>query len=106
LIVQGEHFTDTAQILISGAPAETVLVNDANVQFTLPAAAGGSFVEIAVADGNAATLPVDAAADAIQLTAAEVQSLVNAAALSADGERLAVVVADRGGRVLAIYRRP
>ena len=45
-------------------------------------------------------------ADGVQLTAAEVQSLVNAAALSADGARLAVVVADRAGRVLAIFRRP
>jgi uncharacterized protein GlcG (DUF336 family) len=106
LIVQGEHFTDTAQILIAGAPANTSPLDDATAQFTLPPTAGGSFVEIAVADGNAATLPVDAAADAVQLTAAEVQALVNSAALSADGASLAVVVADRAGRVLAIYRRP
>jgi uncharacterized protein GlcG (DUF336 family) len=105
LIAEGEQFSSAAQILINGAPAETTPLDDANVQFTLPSGAGGSFVEIAVADGDAATLPVDAAADAIQLTAAEVQSLVNAAALSADGERLAVVVADRAGRVLAVFRR-
>ena len=106
LVVQGERFTDSAQILISGAPAETTPLDAANLRFTLPAGAGGSFVEIAVAEGNSATLPVDAAADAIQLTAAEVQSLVTAAALSADGERLAVAVADRAGRVLAVFRRP
>jgi uncharacterized protein GlcG (DUF336 family) len=106
LIVQGSGLTEAVQILIAGAPADSVPLDDSTVQITLPAAAGGSFVEIAVADGNAGTLPVDAPADGVQLTAIEVQALVNAAALSADGARLATVVVDRAGRVLAIFRRP
>ncbi len=105
LIVQGQNFTEGSQILIAGAPAETALLDDATAQFTLAAGAGGSFVQIAVAEGNAATFPVDAAADTVQLSAAEVQSLVSAAALAADGVRLAVVVVDRAGRVLAVFRR-
>jgi uncharacterized protein GlcG (DUF336 family) len=40
-----------------------------------------------------------------QLTAAEVQSVVSAAASAAGGEGMAIVVVDRPGRVLAIYRR-
>ncbi|HTS30679.1 MAG TPA: heme-binding protein [Bryobacteraceae bacterium] len=40
-----------------------------------------------------------------QLSAAEVQTVVAAAASAAGGEGMAVVVVDRPGRVLAIYRR-
>src|SRR5207302_2965185 len=58
------------------------------------------------ADGNAASVPVDAAADAVQLTAAEVQALVLNAAMAADGPGIAIAVVDRAGNVLAIYRRP
>jgi uncharacterized protein GlcG (DUF336 family) len=60
-------------------------------------------------DGNvspAAVVPVDAPFDAVQLAAADVQTLVTNAALASDGAGLAVAVVDRAGRVLAIYRRP
>jgi hypothetical protein len=87
--LQGSGFTEATQILIAGAAADSVPLDDANVQFTLPPGVGGSFVEIAVLEGNAATLPVDSAADAVQLTASEVQAIVSAAALSTDGARLA-----------------
>src|ERR1700686_3093177 len=57
LTVQGSGFADGAQILIAGSPADTTPIDDTSAQFTLPAEAGGSFVEIAVVDGNAASLP-------------------------------------------------
>ncbi|HXB73232.1 MAG TPA: heme-binding protein [Candidatus Acidoferrales bacterium] len=106
LTVQGSGFTDGAQILIAGSPADTTLIDDTTAQFVLPAEVGGSFVEIAVADGNAASLPVDGATDPVQLTAAEVQTIAMTAANLADGLRFAVVIVDRAGRVLAVYRRP
>jgi uncharacterized protein GlcG (DUF336 family) len=43
--------------------------------------------------------------DPNQLTAAEVDSLVTNAALAVDGPGLAIVVSDRAGNTLAIYRR-
>jgi uncharacterized protein GlcG (DUF336 family) len=110
LTVQGSGFAAGAQILIAGTPVDTAAVDDANAQFTLPAGAGGSFLEIAVTDGvtlgNAASLPVDAAADAIQLTAAEVQAIALKAAGLADGANFAAVIVDRAGHVLAVYQRP
>jgi uncharacterized protein GlcG (DUF336 family) len=106
LMVEGSGFADGAQILVAGSPADTTRLDDSSAQFTLPAGAGGSFVEIAVAGGNAASLPVDAPTDAIQLSAAEVQAIALKAATLADGPRLAVVIVDRAGRVLTVYRRP
>jgi hypothetical protein len=50
--------------------------------------------------------PKPAATDPTQLTAAEVDSLVTNAALAADGPAAAIVVSDRAGNALAIYRRP
>jgi uncharacterized protein GlcG (DUF336 family) len=40
-----------------------------------------------------------------QLTAAEVQSIINGAASAAGGDGMAIVVVDRPGRVLGIFRR-
>ena len=110
LTLLGANFTADAQILVAGTPADTIAMDDATAQFTLPANAGGSFVEIGIADstgaGNAATIPAATPADGIQLAAAEVQSLALAAALAAEGPNLAVVVVDRAGNVLTVYRRP
>jgi uncharacterized protein GlcG (DUF336 family) len=50
--------------------------------------------------------PRPSATDPTQLTAAEVDSLVTNAALAVDGPAAAIVVSDRGGNALAIYRRP
>jgi uncharacterized protein GlcG (DUF336 family) len=50
--------------------------------------------------------PQPAATDATQLTAAEVDTVVSNAALAVDGAGLAVVVSDRIGNPLAVYRRP
>ena len=99
LVLQGDNLMG-AQLFVAGAPA----MLDENAQFTLPSEAAGSFVELALADGNAATVPVNAAAGG-QLSAAEVDALVHAAALAADGPRLAIAVTDRAGRVLALFRR-
>ncbi|HEY1493049.1 MAG TPA: heme-binding protein [Candidatus Solibacter sp.] len=106
LTVQGSGFTAGTQLLIAGSPVDTAAVDDSTAQFTLPSGAGGSFLEIAVADGNTASIPVDAATDALQLTAAEVQTLALKAATLADGPRFAVVIVDRAGRVLTVYHRP
>ena len=111
LILQGAGFSGGAQILVGGASVDTTVIDGGDAQFVLPAGAGGSFLEIAVSggDGNvspAAVVPVDAPFDAVQLAAADVQTLVTNAALASDGAGLAVAVVDRAGRVLAIYRRP
>jgi uncharacterized protein GlcG (DUF336 family) len=50
--------------------------------------------------------PRPALTDPTQLTAAEVESLVTNAALAVDGDAAAIVVSDRAGAALAIYRRP
>jgi uncharacterized protein GlcG (DUF336 family) len=106
LTVQGSGFAPGAQFLIAGAPVDSTVLDDADAQFMLPASAGGSFLEIAVVNGNAASLPVDAAADATQLAAAEVQAIALKAATLADGPNFAAVIVDRTGRVLAVYQRP
>src|SRR4051794_20574892 len=59
LTVQGSGFGPDAQILIAGSPVDAAAIDEATAQFTLPPGAGGSFLEIAVAGGNAASLPVD-----------------------------------------------
>jgi uncharacterized protein GlcG (DUF336 family) len=100
LTLRGDNLAG-AQLFIAGNPATL----DEDARFTLPPDAAGSFVEIAISDGNAATVPVNAAAD-MQLSAVEVDALVTAAALTADGPRLAIAITDRAGRVLALYRRP
>ena len=105
LTLQGTALT-AAQLLIAGQPADSVALDDSTLQFTLPTDAGGSFLELAVAGGNAATVPVDAAADPIQLSAAEVQTLVLNAASATNSPTLAIAVVDRAGNTLAIYRNP
>jgi uncharacterized protein GlcG (DUF336 family) len=105
LIVQGENLTPDVRLLVAGIPADTQLLDASTLQFTLAPDSAGSFVEIALDGQPAVTFPADAAAP-VQLSAAEVQALVTNAALAADGPRLAIAVADRAGRVLAIFRRP
>src|SRR5207244_1979281 len=53
LIVQGSGLTEGVQILIGGTAADSVTLDDANIQIVLPRTAGGSFVEIAIANGKA-----------------------------------------------------
>ena len=105
LTIQGAGLS-AAQLLVGGNPTDSTALDDANLQFTLAPDAGGSFLELAVLSGNAASVPVDAPADATQLTAAEVNTLVLNAALASDGAGIAIAVVDRAGNVLAVYRRP
>lgn len=130
LTVRGAGFTAATQLMVSGTAAAIAAFDEASARFTLPANAAGSFVEIAIVErpaerpsrlrgfmsrqtapadssgaGNAATIPVDAASDN-QLTAAEVQTLAIHAAGAAEGARIAIVVVDRAGRILTVYRRP
>jgi uncharacterized protein GlcG (DUF336 family) len=106
LTIQGSGFAAAPQLLVAGQPTDSTAIDDGNLQFTLPPDAGGGFLELAVVDGNAATVPVDAPADPNQLTSAEVQSLVTTAALASDAPGLAIAVVDRAGNILAVYRRP
>src|SRR5690349_15257224 len=69
LTIQGAGFSAAPQLLVGGQPADSTPLDDANLQFTLPSTAGGGFLELALAAGNAATVPVDAPADPNQLTA-------------------------------------
>src|SRR5215813_12499421 len=71
LTILGTGFSSVPQLLVGGTPAGSTPLDDANLQFTLAPDAGGGFLELAIVDGNAASLPVDAPADAVQLTAAE-----------------------------------
>src|SRR6185436_8732204 len=50
-------------------------------------------------------LPVAAWAQSVQLSPAEVETIVNAAALAVDDPGMAVVVVDRPGNILAVFRR-
>jgi uncharacterized protein GlcG (DUF336 family) len=110
LILQGSGFSGGAQILVGGAAVDTIVIDDGDAQFALPAGAGGSFLEIAVIGGDggqspAAVVPVDAPFDAVQLAAADVQTLVSNATMASAAAGLAVAVVDRAGDILAIYRR-
>src|SRR5215831_7489753 len=92
LTIQGSGFAAAPQLLVGGAPADSTPLDDANLQFTLAPDTGGGFLELAIVDGNAASVPVDGPADAVQLTAAEVQTIVTHAALASDGPGIAIVV--------------
>jgi uncharacterized protein GlcG (DUF336 family) len=78
------------------------------VSFVLPPDAATGFVELAIVNdegrSNAATLPV-AQSDPSQLSAADVDGIITRAALAIDNPRMAIVVVDRAGRPLAIYRK-
>jgi uncharacterized protein GlcG (DUF336 family) len=78
--------------------------------FSMPPGVKGSFVELSLRRNEGvneiATIPVEAAPDGVQLDANEVSGLVARAAQSLDAQSMAVAVVDRGGRALAIYRKP
>ena len=109
LLVQGSGFGTDVRILASSKAADTTPVDDSTALFVLPANAGSSFFALSAINaagiGNTATIPVDAPFDPIQLSASEVRSVVTSTALAVAGENLAVVVVDRAGNVLAVYRR-
>jgi uncharacterized protein GlcG (DUF336 family) len=104
----GKDFAEPLTLHVGKHTVTPRLLDAETLQFELPTELGGSFVEISIeANGvssRALTFPVNQA-EAGQLTAAEVNLLVRAAATAVDNPRTAVAVVDRGGRVLAIYRR-
>jgi uncharacterized protein GlcG (DUF336 family) len=109
LVVEGSGFDNTVQILAAGVPVDTVDIDDQTAQFILPGNAGSSFYQLAATTSagisNTATIPVDATADANQLSALDVQNVVTGAAMAASGDGMVIVVVDRPGNILAIYRR-
>lgn len=58
------------------------------------------------ATGSTSATPVTPPASAPNLSASQVQSLVVAAAEAANVDTMVIVVSDRAGRVLAVYRKP
>lgn len=110
LVVQGAGFDSTVQILAEGVPVQTSMINAETAEFVLPASAGGSFFQLVAQTeaglSNTATIPVDAPVDQVQLSASDVQNVVFNTAMAAAGNGMVVVVVDRPGDVLAVYRRP
>lgn len=111
LVVMASGMTEGVRVVVNGVEVPAAALDEQSIEFTLPAGAAGSFVElrVAVADrqSNAATLPVAAAAaDGVNLSAAEVDQLVKAAAGALNDQRMVVAVVDRAGRPLAVYRKP
>ncbi len=110
LVVEGSGFDGTLRILAGGESAKTKIISDDTAQFNLPSNSGGSFFQIAALTdtglSNTATIPIDAPFDQIQLSATDVQNVVFGAAMAAAGDGMAIVVVDRPGDVLAVYRRP
>ncbi|MGD0841937.1 MAG: hypothetical protein ABSA32_12345, partial [Candidatus Acidiferrales bacterium] len=58
------------------------------------------------ATGSTSAMPFTPPASAPNLSASQVQSLVVAAAEAANVDTMVIVVSDRAGRVLAVYRKP
>ncbi len=109
LVVLGSGMAEEIFVLVGEEAVAGRQVDDERVEFTLPQSAAGGFVELALLTvegrSNAASIPVSQA-DPGQLNAPEVSGLVERAASAIDDPRMAIVVADRAGRPLAIYRKP
>ncbi len=104
LMVAPERMEEPVDLQVAGEPVEWTWFDEARVEFTLPANAAGSFLEVTLA-GVSGTVPVNRA-DGVQLDSSEVRDLATRAALALDNQTLAVAVVDRAGRPLAIFRRP
>ncbi len=108
LVAAAQGIAGEAAVLVGEETVAAILLDGDRVAFTLPDTAAIGTIELAIVTGegrtNAVTIPV-AQHDPSQLAASEVDGLVTRAALALDDPRLAVVVADRAGRPLAIYRR-
>jgi uncharacterized protein GlcG (DUF336 family) len=95
-----------SMLWVGGIQTPFTTTPDGMIAFTMPSGVGGGYVEIAVSGAPAATFPAVDPADDVQLTAGEVRDLANNAALAVDDPGLVVVVVDRAGRPLAVFRRP
>jgi len=110
LIAMADHASDGVEVTLGSLAVEGV-VNGDQIEFTVPENISGSFVEVALRDGaglrsNVATTTIAGTPDPSQLLAAEVSGLVQRAAGAIDDARIAIVVVDRAGRPLAVYRKP
>ncbi|MGH9673914.1 MAG: hypothetical protein ACRD44_12095, partial [Bryobacteraceae bacterium] len=98
LLVWTEGMAGEVSVLIGARAVAGLLRDDGFVEFDMPEDAGGAFVEISLeSDGlrsNAVTFPTREAETAAQLTAAEVRTLLNSAAMAIDDPRLVVAVVD------------
>ena len=110
LLVQVTGVEAPVTVFVGDSAVAGEVTESGEVRFVVPAVSGGGFVEISVDSAagrtNAASFPVAAAGDGVQLTAAEVQDLTTRAALAIDGDGVVVAVVDRIGNPLAIYARP
>ncbi|MBL8177679.1 MAG: heme-binding protein [Bryobacterales bacterium] len=109
LIALAEHAGEGMEVMLD-ALAVAGTVDGDRVEFAVPENISGSFVEVALRDGagarsNVATTVISGTPDAAQLLAAEVAGLVQRAAGAIDDGRMAIVVVDRAGRPLAVYRK-
>jgi uncharacterized protein GlcG (DUF336 family) len=81
-----------------------------NFEFVVPETAAGGFVEMVLTDStgsnSSATLPVRREQeDATLLTQSDVTALIESAATAIDEKRMAIAIADRAGRPLAVFRK-
>lgn len=110
LIAAASGVDSPVRVLIADTVIEGSVDEDGNVSFIVPQVTGGGFVEISldspVGRTNAATFPLAAASDGVQLGAGEVQDLALRAATAIDSSRLTIAIVDRAGNPLAIYARP
>lgn len=109
LIAFGENLKGETSVLL-GTETVPAVVDEDRVEFTVPQNISGSFVEVSLlsADGersNTATTTVSGDADPTQLLAADVDGLIQRAALAIDDARMAIVMVDRTGRPLGVYRK-
>ena len=109
LIALGDGVAEGVQVLIADAIATGNVIDSQHVQFNLPGEVSGGFVEISLQSeegrSNAATTIITGPPDPVQLSAAEVDTLVKAAAGAVDAAGLVVAVVDRAGNPLAVYSR-
>ncbi|MBS1828231.1 MAG: heme-binding protein [Acidobacteria bacterium] len=110
LIAFADNLTSEAEIILNDATLAATTNGD-QIQFTVPKNISGSFVELSILDNaglrsNVATTTIAGTPDPSQLLAADVAGLVQRAAASIDDARMAIVVVDRAGRPLAVYRKP
>ena len=109
LIALGDGLTEGVQVLIADSAASGNVIDSQHVQFNLPGEVSGGFVEISLQSeegrSNAATTIISGPPDPVQLSAAEVDTLVKAATGAIDAAGLVVAVVDRAGNPLAVYSR-
>jgi uncharacterized protein GlcG (DUF336 family) len=116
-----EYPAEAGEVLVLGVAASQVMLGLTTVdvslneagewEITVPEDVAGPFVELALigAEGErqfVETVPVRGALEPGQLSAAEVDAIIQRAVMVYDSPRLTVAVVDRAGRHLGVYKRP